>query len=148
MKYCSKAMGTGIAQWYSTGIGAGWAEVRVPRGAGNFSLHRRVQTGCGVHTIYYPGAPFLEAKRTGREADHSHPSSSEVKNAWSYTSTPQYVFMAWCSGIEPRSSDRPARSQSLSEVRNNANELRAGLELVTLVSEWSTLPGHCVRICF
>jgi hypothetical protein len=31
-----------------------------------------------------------------READHSPPSSAEVKNAWSYTSTPQYAFMAWC----------------------------------------------------
>jgi hypothetical protein len=29
----------------------------------------------------------------GLEADHSPPSSAEVKNAWSYTSTPQYVFM-------------------------------------------------------
>jgi len=28
---------------------------------------------------------------------HSHPSSAEVKNAWSYTSTPQYIFMSWCS---------------------------------------------------
>jgi hypothetical protein len=34
--------------------------------------------------------------RPGGEADHSPPSSAEVKNAWSYTSTPQYVFMAWC----------------------------------------------------
>jgi hypothetical protein len=33
----------------------------------------------------------------GREADHSPPSSAEVKNAWSYTSTPQYALMAWCS---------------------------------------------------
>jgi hypothetical protein len=38
----------------------------------------------------------LGIKRPGREADHSLPSSSQVKNAWSYTSTPQYVFMAWC----------------------------------------------------
>jgi hypothetical protein len=38
----------------------------------------------------------LEVKRPGREADHSLPSSAEVKNAWSYTSTPQYFFMAWC----------------------------------------------------
>jgi hypothetical protein len=30
----------------------------------------------------------LEVKRPGREADHSLPSSAEVKNAWSYTSTP------------------------------------------------------------
>jgi hypothetical protein len=35
-------------------------------------------------------------KRSGREADHSPPSNAEVKNAWSYTSTPQYVFMTWC----------------------------------------------------
>jgi hypothetical protein len=31
----------------------------------------------------------------GREADYSPPSSPEVKNAWSYTSTPSYAFMAW-----------------------------------------------------
>jgi hypothetical protein len=29
--------------------------------------------------------------------DHSPPSSAQVKNAWSYTSIPQYVFMARCS---------------------------------------------------
>jgi len=32
-------------------------------------------------------------KRLGRETDHSPPTSAEVKNAWSHTSTPQYVFM-------------------------------------------------------
>jgi hypothetical protein len=36
---------------------------------------------------------FHGVKRLVREADHSPPSSAEVKNAWSYTSTPQYVFM-------------------------------------------------------
>jgi hypothetical protein len=41
-------------------------------------------------------AVSLGIERPGLEADHSHPSSSEVKNAWRYTSTPQYVFMAWC----------------------------------------------------
>jgi hypothetical protein len=30
----------------------------------------------------------LGVKRPVREADHSPPSSSEVKNTWSYTSTP------------------------------------------------------------
>jgi hypothetical protein len=33
-------------------------------------------------------------KRPGREDDHSLPSSAEVKNAWSYTFTPLYIFMA------------------------------------------------------
>jgi len=38
----------------------------------------------------------LGVKQTGCEADHSPPSSTEVKNAWNYTSTPSYIFMVWC----------------------------------------------------
>jgi hypothetical protein len=34
------------------------------------------------------GALSLEVKRLGHEADYSPPSSAEVKNAWSYNSTP------------------------------------------------------------
>jgi hypothetical protein len=45
---------------------------------------------------WIPGAFSLGIKWLGREPDHSPPSNAEVKNAWSYTSTPQYVFMAWC----------------------------------------------------
>jgi hypothetical protein len=44
-----------------------------------------------THSASYPmgtGALFLGVKRPGREADHSPPSSAEVKNGWSYTSTP------------------------------------------------------------
>jgi hypothetical protein len=46
--------GAGIAQRYTTGLRAGWPGVRVPAGAGNFSLHHRVQTGSGVLPVYYP----------------------------------------------------------------------------------------------
>jgi hypothetical protein len=42
------------------------------------------------------GALSLGVKRPERESDHSPPSNAEVRNAWSYTSIPQYVFMAWC----------------------------------------------------
>jgi hypothetical protein len=42
------------------------------------------------------GTLSLGVKWLGREADYSPPSSAEVKNAWSCTSTPQYVFMVWC----------------------------------------------------
>jgi hypothetical protein len=45
---------------------------------------------------WVPGALSLRVKRPGCEADQSPPCSAEVKNAWSHTSTPQYVFMAWC----------------------------------------------------
>jgi hypothetical protein len=34
------------------------------------------------------GALPMVVKRSGSEADHSPPSSAEVKNTWSYTSTP------------------------------------------------------------
>jgi hypothetical protein len=39
---------------------------------------------------------FLGCKEAGREANHSPPSSAEVKNAWSCTSTLPYVCVAWC----------------------------------------------------
>jgi hypothetical protein len=34
-------------------------------------------------------------KRQGREIYHPSPSSAEAKNAWNYSSTPQYAFMAF-----------------------------------------------------
>jgi len=39
------------------------------------------------------GAVTSEVKWSGREADHSSPSSTKIKNAWSCTSTPPYVFV-------------------------------------------------------
>jgi hypothetical protein len=41
-----------------------------------------------------PGVLSLAVKRPGRRADNSPPFSAEIKNAWSYTSTPPY--MVWC----------------------------------------------------
>jgi hypothetical protein len=61
-----------------------------PGRAGNFSRHR-IQAGSGTHPASYPIGkryPSLGVKRPVHEADHSPPSSAEVKNAWSYTSTP------------------------------------------------------------
>jgi hypothetical protein len=60
----------------------------------------------GPHRLWCPSSllsndyqglfPWGE-KRPWREADHSPPSSAEVRNAWNYTSTSQYAFIAWCS---------------------------------------------------
>jgi hypothetical protein len=48
-----------------------------------------LQTGHDQPPIQWvPGALSSGVKRPGREADHSPPSSDEVKNAWGYTSTP------------------------------------------------------------
>jgi hypothetical protein len=59
------------------------SRVRFPAGAaGNFSLHHRVQNGSGAHPASYPmgtRGSFLGLKRPRREADHSPPSSAEVK---------------------------------------------------------------------
>jgi len=46
----------------------------------------------------YRGAVSSIEKLPGREADHTPPSISQAKNAWSYTSTPPYVFLAWYLG--------------------------------------------------
>jgi hypothetical protein len=58
------------------------SRVRFPEGAGNFSLHHRVQNGSGAHPASYAvgtRGSSLMVKRPGREADHSLPSSSKVK---------------------------------------------------------------------
>jgi hypothetical protein len=54
-----------------------------------FSTVSRTDLGPTQPPIQWvPQALFLGIKRPGREADHSPPSSADVKNAWSYTSTP------------------------------------------------------------
>jgi hypothetical protein len=56
--------------------------VRFPARAGNFSLHYRVQDGSGAHpasdTMGTRGSS-LGVKRPKSEADHSPPSSAEVR---------------------------------------------------------------------
>jgi hypothetical protein len=89
--------GKGTASDSSVGIALGYglddrgSRVPFPAVAGNFSLHHSVQNGSGAHPASYPMSArgfSLRVKRPGREADHSPLSSAEVKNEWSYTSTP------------------------------------------------------------
>jgi hypothetical protein len=91
----SRDSSVGIATGYGLDDQGG-AGVRVPVGE-KFSLLHIVQTGSGVHpTSYKMGTvgTFPGLKRQGREADHSPPTSAEVKKMWIYTSTPSYVCMA------------------------------------------------------
>jgi hypothetical protein len=70
----------GIALGY--GLDDRGSRVRFPVGAGNFSLHHRVQSGSGAYPApiqWVPGTLSLGVKRPGREADNSPPSSAEVK---------------------------------------------------------------------
>jgi hypothetical protein len=66
-------------------VSTGWTmEVRFPTGAEDFSSRPCVQTGSGANPASYPmgtGGPFPGGKaRPGRDADHSPPSSAEVRN--------------------------------------------------------------------
>ena len=61
-------------------------------------LLTNVETRSGPHplaTERVSGNPSLWVNWLGHEADLS-PSGGQIKNAWSYTSTPAYVFTVWC----------------------------------------------------
>jgi hypothetical protein len=53
-----------------------------------FTTMSRLDLGPTQPIQWVPGVLFLGKKRPGHEADYSPPSSVEIKNAWSYTSTP------------------------------------------------------------
>jgi hypothetical protein len=76
------------------------SRVQFPAGAGNFSLHHHVQNSSGVHPASYPmgtrgSFPGGKVARSMKLTTHLH-LVLRSKIDWSYTSTPQYAFMAWC----------------------------------------------------
>jgi hypothetical protein len=68
---------------------------RVPVGQNIFTFPYRLDLLWGP-IQWVPGALSRGVKRQGREADHSPVTSAEVKKTWTYTSTPPFVFMAYC----------------------------------------------------
>jgi hypothetical protein len=97
--------------------------VRFPAGAGIFldTISRPALGPTQPPIRWVLRALSLSIKRPGRESDHSHlvPRS---KNEWSYTSTPQYVFMAWWL-VKPRD------DFTLYGVRKNCHSSRKNLLL-------------------
>jgi hypothetical protein len=80
-------------------LAAGWttegSQFESQYGKKSYLLHV-VQPGSGVHPASYPVGNvscFPRLKRAGREADHSTPTSAEVKKMWIHISTPTYTFM-------------------------------------------------------
>jgi hypothetical protein len=66
-----------------------WFESRQDLGIFLFTTASRPALGPTQPPIQWvPGALSLWVRRPGREADQSPPPSAEVKNGWSYTSTP------------------------------------------------------------
>jgi hypothetical protein len=85
MKYATKI---GTATGY--GLDDRRVRVRVPVGSNTFLLLHVVKTGFGVHLISYSmgtGAFSPGVKRQGSKANHSPPTSAEVKKTWNYIST-------------------------------------------------------------
>jgi hypothetical protein len=80
----SVVLGYGLDDWGS--------RVLFLVGAGNFSLHYHVQDGSGAHPASIPvvmRGSFAWVKWPGHEADHSLPSSAEVKECMDlYLHTP------------------------------------------------------------
>jgi hypothetical protein len=76
----SRDSSVGIAVGY--GLDDRGSRVRFPAGTGNFSFHTAFRPALGPTQPpiqWVPGAVSLGVKRPGREADHSPPSSAEVK---------------------------------------------------------------------
>jgi hypothetical protein len=67
--------------------------VRAPVGARIFSSPRRPDRLWGPPDFLYNG---YGVNRPGREADHSLPTSAEIKNTWIYIVSPPYAFMTYC----------------------------------------------------
>jgi hypothetical protein len=105
------------------------SKVRFPAGAGNFSLHHRVQNGSGAHPASYPmgtRVPFLGIKQSGREADHSPPSSAEVKE---------------CLDLYLHSPNTPSwRGAQLNEAQGHrwSRDSSIGIALGCELDDWST----------
>jgi hypothetical protein len=85
-----RAVGIVTGYWLD-GQGVG---VLSPCGVKNFhfSMSSRPAVGSTQLTIQWvPGALSPGVKRLGREADHSPPTSAELKKMWVYTSTPPFI---------------------------------------------------------
>jgi hypothetical protein len=90
--YCSCR--SRYSDWLRTGRprGRSWS----PGGGKNILFYPSSRPSLGFTKSpvqWVPGALFPGLKRPGREADHSPPTSAEVKNMWIYTSIPSHAFM-------------------------------------------------------
>jgi hypothetical protein len=90
---------------------------------------------------WVPGTLSLVVKRLGREADNSPPSSDEVTNAWSYTSTPQVLLHGFVLSLKKKALGQlyftllyftPVYNSS-SPINNQISTVPEGRELNTIL---------------
>ena len=77
----------------ATRLLAGPSGVRIPVGARDFFHPKRSNRLWGPPSLLLSGyyGRFVGIKRPERDVNHSPTSCAEVKNEWSYTSTPIYI---------------------------------------------------------
>jgi hypothetical protein len=93
----SRDMAVSIATGY--GLDGRGVAIRVPVEIRFFllsMLSRKVLRPTQPTIRYVPGSFSPGVKWPGREAEHSPPTSAAVKKTWIYTTTPPYVFIAYC----------------------------------------------------
>jgi hypothetical protein len=62
----------------------------------NWSFRRYFSNTSGIHPSFSPSwVPFPQVRRPNIEVESLPPSSTEVKNVWSFTSLTRNAFMAW-----------------------------------------------------
>jgi hypothetical protein len=97
-RHCFQSRGSSVNT--VTELGAGQSEFDFQQEQGFFLFTTASRPALGpTQSIKWVrgGDPSPGIKRPEHEANHSPPFSAEVKNGWSFTSTPPYVFTAWCS---------------------------------------------------
>lgn len=75
--------------------------VPFPAGTRDFSLSEATILALGPTQPSFQWV--LGIKQLRHEADHPSPSSAEIKNRWSCTSTPMYIFVVWSRTNSPYS---------------------------------------------
>jgi len=78
-------------------VWAGRFRVKFSAGTRNVSFLQNIRTGCEAHPASWVDGGVW--KWQGHETDHSPPYSAEIKNQWSFTSPPPYIFMAFAGRI-------------------------------------------------
>jgi hypothetical protein len=131
------------------------------RGLGIFLFTTTSRTALGPTQPpiqWVPGALSLGVKRLGREAEHSPHLEPRSKNEWSYISTLQYAFMAWCSAkaqgllylylyLYPLSGSQTRSGRCGEEKNRKWNSGRPARSLVTIETGLFQFPVMPSVIC-
>jgi hypothetical protein len=94
---------------------------------------RGVRVPAGAHPAFYPMG--IRGSFPGGKADHSSPSSANVKKAWSYTSTPPNTSSWRGDQLKHRDNFTFLLLKGRSEVAQSIQTINYGLD------DWGSIPS-------